>query len=368
MKLRTRLFLSVGLVFCIVFILSLIFEIYLTDKKIDTAEKKLREELIEKKGQGSLTLDEQLNFNKKATEDLVHALSLNLRVAAIISLILVLYILNFLAKKITKPISLLAKATNNVAAGRLQDIELPQLAKDHNDEIAMLCNSFEQMVKGLQEKEKVKGVLNKLVSPEIASEVLKGKIHLGGEEKKVTILFADIRDFTHLSSTMQPHEVVEMLNTCMTKVSHVIDEFGGVIDKYVGDEVMALYGVPIDKEDSALKAIFTGLKMVDVLKKWNEERQKKGLPKIEMGIGIHTGIVVVGNMGAENRLNYTVIGSNVNLAARLCGKASKMQILISKETLDESQAKEQLIVEPLSPMSLKGFDEKIEVYAIRGRK
>jgi len=228
----------------------------------------------------------------------------------------------------------------------------------------VLFDSFGNMIKGLKEKEKVKGILNKVVSPEIAEEISKGQVHLGGEEKKITVLFADIRNFTGMTSGMPPTEVVEMLNTCMTKISHVIDDFGGVIDKYVGDEVMALFGAPLEKEDSTLKAVQSGLKMVEVLQKWNEERERQGLQPVEMGIGIHTGVVLVGNMGAENRLNYTVIGSNVNLAARMCAIADRGEVLISKDTLEEIHVKEHIEVEELPPTELKGFEESVILYRV----
>lgn len=150
----------------------------------------------------------------------------------------------------------------------------------------------------------------------------------------------------------------------MTKISHVIDQHGGVIDKYVGDEVMALFGAPIDHGDSALRAIMSALEMVRVLQDWNEERSKEGLFKVEMGIGIHSGVALAGNMGAENRLNYTVIGSSVNLASRLCGIAQGMQILISKETLQEPHVQEKVVVKELPPTQLKGFEGKISIYQV----
>ena len=108
------------------------------------------------------------------------------------------------------------------------------------------------MVKGLKEKEKVRGVLNKLVSKEIAEETLKGHVQLGGEEKHVTVFFADIRHFTAMTEKMDPKQVIKIVNKCMTKVSNLIDQRGGVIDKYVGDEVMALFGAPIQKENSVM--------------------------------------------------------------------------------------------------------------------
>ncbi|MDN3505643.1 MAG: adenylate/guanylate cyclase domain-containing protein [Simkaniaceae bacterium] len=291
----------------------------------------------------------------------IKSISFNMRIIALFALGLVLLLLHRVARRITKPITQLARATGDVGKGKLEDIELPEVPKGRHDEIATLCASFSEMIKGLQEKEKVKGVLNKVVSPEIAEEIMKGQIHLGGEEKKITVFFADIRNFTHMSLNKAPAEVIEMLNTCMTKIAHEVDNFGGVIDKFVGDEVMALFGAPLEKEDSALNAIQCAQEIIRVLKEWNAEREEP----VEMGIGIHTGVVLVGNMGAENRLNYTVIGTNVNLAARMCSTAKGMEILVSSETLKEPHVQESIQVEELPPTELKGFDTSIVLYRVK---
>lgn len=307
-----------------------------------------------------------ISFLDESTYSIIKKISWNMRAIALGALIVVLYLLHVISKRITKPVTELSVAAAQVAAGKLEEVSLPKRPKGDNDEVAILCDTFTDMVTGLEEKVKMKGVLDKVVSQDIAQEILKGNIHLGGEERKVTVLFADIRNFTAMSEKMAPHEVIGMLNSCMTKVAHVVDEHGGVIDKFIGDKVMALFGAPIDHGDSAHQAILCALKMIETLKSWNVERQAQGLPKIEMGIGIHTGIMLVGNMGAENRLNYTVIGSNVNLAERLCERAKGMQILISRETLKEPHVEDSVIAHEIGEEILKGFDEKIPLFEIEG--
>lgn len=158
------------------------------------------------------------------SERVIDSIRLNTHISGLIALLIAIVILHNISRSITKPIIQLANATKDVAEGRLEDVQLSLPPQKHNDEIAVLCHSFDEMVKGLIEREKVKGVLNKVVSSEIAQEILKGSIHLGGEEKRVTVLFADIRDFTKMTQTMQPQDVIELLNTCMTKISQVIDK------------------------------------------------------------------------------------------------------------------------------------------------
>jgi class 3 adenylate cyclase len=296
-------------------------------------------------------------------------LSYQLLLATLALLGIALIILGFLSKKITKPIIMLAKATEGVVQGNYSNIDLPQVDPQEKDELSTLTLSFAKMIKGLQDKERIRGMLDKVVSKEIASEILKkGAVSLGGESKIVTILFADIRGFTSLTEYLDPQEVILLLNHYMTSMTNIIELEGGVIDKYVGDAIMALYGAPVEMVDGAMRAIKTAILMIQKLKAWNEERTVKGLPIIEIGIGIHTGKVVAGNMGADTRLNYTVLGANVNFASRLCSAAKPMQIRISKEALNTSGLKGQLDVEELEPFIYKGFSEPIVAYAVKGFK
>lgn len=307
---------------------------------------------------------ELLNSINRASKLLIKRISSNVRYAGIGCLAIVLLILHYIARSITGPITRLAQATTEVAKGRLDSIEPPPKKRKSADEVESLYHSFYEMVKGLKEKEKVRGVLNKVVSPEIAKEALAGNLHLGGEEREATVLFADVRNFTGITERMSPHEVIELLNGCMTKVSHQIDEHKGVIDKYVGDEVMAIFGLPVALDNAAEQAIDAALAMRQVLNEWNSERKTQGLPEVVMGYGIHTGQVLAGNMGAENRLNYTVLGSNVNLAARLCSFAEPGHVLISKETYDKILSKDKYSFELIQNVDLKGFSHGFEIYKV----
>lgn len=302
---------------------------------------------------------------KKDAERLISRISLQMRIGAFVGLIIVLIFLSQIAKRITQPISVLAKASADVKEGKLQEVHIPELKKSsEKNEVDILYKSFTEMVDGLKEKERVRGVLNKVVSQEIADEILKSETHLGGEEKLVTVFFADVRNFTAITEKMSPQEVIQFLNECMTKVSNIIDSFGGVIDKYVGDEVMALFGAPLLKPESTQKAVLCAIEIQKSLMSWNENRVKENLPKVEMGIGIHRGNMLAGNMGAENRLNYTVLGSNVNQGARLCSLAKAGEILISKEVFEDEQVRAEIKVEKKENISLEGFSEQFEVYKV----
>lgn len=293
---------------------------------------------------------------------IVQKLSTDMRVIAIVGLFLFALLVNTLIKRIIAPIILLVEETHKVGAGQLDKIVIPE--PNGYDEMVDLCASFTQMIQDMQEKEKVKGVLNKVVSTEIAKEILKGNVHLGGEEQCVTVFFADIRHFTQMSQKLSPKEVIDLLNGCMTEVSQAVDDFGGVIDKYVGDGVMALFGAPVKQEDSALRAILCASETVEKLALWNKKRENQGLQPVQMGFGLHYGNVLVGNMGAENRLSYTVIGNNVNLAARICGAAEGMQILITPAVWEAPQVQEHIVAEPVPSIPLKGYDTPVRVLRV----
>ncbi|MFN0065143.1 MAG: adenylate/guanylate cyclase domain-containing protein [Chlamydiales bacterium] len=285
----------------------------------------------------------------------------------IISLVVIALIL-FTVSRITlrvaiRPIVKLAAATEYIVAGRYEEVQLPNVGK-RRDEVAILTHSFEEMVRGLQEKEKIRGVLDKVVSKDVANEILKSQIHLGGEDRVVSTLFGDIRGFTQMTEKLSPQKTIEILNGCMTKITRVIEGEGGVIDKFVGDAIMAIYGAPVTHPEHPLRAVSSGVLILKALTKWNQERIAAGEPAVEMGIGINTGVVVAGNMGAEDRLNYTVLGKNVNISARLCALAKPGQLIISEFTYEEPKIKDSFFIEPLPSVMLKGFSEPFRIYHV----
>ncbi len=291
--------------------------------------------------------------------ELVKKISINLLLVTFAVFLIALLMLARISKYFTRPITQLAHASEEIGIGHLTNLELPKVA-NRKDEIAVLTHSFEGMVIALQDREKIRGALNKVVSKEVATQILKSKIELGGEERVTTLLFSDIRNFTPLSNKFTPKELIQMLNQYMTHMCHIIDLNHGVVDKFVGDEIMALYGAPLEMEDQADRALLTAKKMIHDLKKWNAAHEKP----LEIGIGIHTGAVCAGNMGAENRLNYTVIGANVNLASRMCAAAKPMQILVTKDTIEALTEPQQFTFKEIPPMRLKGFDEPITLYEL----
>ncbi|MGB4246904.1 MAG: adenylate/guanylate cyclase domain-containing protein, partial [Pseudohongiellaceae bacterium] len=225
----------------------------------------------------------------------------------------------FLARSVTRPVLDLATRVKRIEAGDYgQAVQVSS-----RDEIGELAKSVNNMATGLAEKEKVRDLLGKVVSHEIAEELLSKKIELGGEEKIVTVLFADIKGFTSLCENTPPEKVLTLLNSYLSEITGVIERHHGVVDKYTGDSVMALFGAPLSRDNDAQNAIRTALAVQQAMAALNQTNRAAGLAEIEAGIGVHTGLVVAGNLGSQNRLNYTVIGDSVNLSARLEGLTRK---------------------------------------------
>lgn len=287
-------------------------------------------------------------------------------VMIIISLIIIIFVLSRVISAITKPINDLAEATALVSDRKLSDISLNKSYKKRKDEVGTLYNSFAQMIHTMMEGEKVRGLLNKVVSKQVAEKILKEGVQLGGELRTLTVLFCDIRNFTSITEKMDPQEVIIMLNECLTLLSGIIDDFEGVIDKYEGDKIMTLFGAPITTNDHQLQAVLCAIEMQNALALWNQTREQNGFCKLEVGIGIHTGEAVAGNVGAENHLSYTVLGHIVNLSSRLCDFARARETLITQETLEP--IKEFIEYKENPPQKFKGISERVVTYSVIKKK
>ena len=216
------------------------------------------------------------------------------------------------------------------------------------------------LVAQVQKEVETRASLSRFLSAAAVEEVLSGrmKVNMAGQNAEVTVLFADIRGFTTMSGQMPPEEIVRFLNAFFGEAVDAVEKNGGVVDKFIGDCVMALWGAVDQREDGARKAIAAALEIVQRAGKITV----KGVP-LEVGVGINTGPAVVGAIGAARRLDYTAIGATVNLAARLCGIAQTGQVLVTSDTL--MRAGPGVIHEPNEAVILKGIDMPIVPYTIR---
>lgn len=228
-----------------------------------------------------------------------------------------------------------------------------------------LAYSYRFILEG-RNKEKIKNAMGKYISRDVMQNVVKDidSLKLGGKRANVTVLFADIRGFTSMSEKMSAEEVSVILNEYFTEIEPIISRHNGVINKFIGDAVMAIFGEPIQDKDHAINSVKCANEMLKKVKELQEKWINEGKPKIEIGVGINTGEVFVGNIGSEIRLEYTVIGDVVNLASRIesYNKVYKTNFLISATTYDKVRNIADVI--KISEVSIRGKSKKLDIYEV----
>lgn len=273
------------------------------------------------------------------------------------ALAVALLLILLLSRGLTKPIHDLVKATDLIRQGDY-DVVVPVQSKD---EVGQLAISFNEMAEGLRLNQKYQRLLSQVTDRMVAEQLINNsEAALGGELREVSVLFCDIRGFTTLTAGMPPHDVISLLNEHMTALTSLVHQDSGVVDKFVGDMVMALFGAPFAYGDDAFRAAQCALRMVEI----RDQLNRSGRWQFQVGIGLATGTVVAGCMGSSERLDYTVLGDRVNLASRLCSSAGEGCILIDDTTRDLlGDAAEVEVVEGLA---LKGFPEGVTAYRLIG--
>ncbi|MGH7325996.1 MAG: adenylate/guanylate cyclase domain-containing protein [Candidatus Rokuibacteriota bacterium] len=272
-------------------------------------------------------------------------------------------ILGFLvARRFTRPITALTAGVSRVAGG-----DLSQTLPVHSqDEVGRLTAAFNAMLEGLRQRDFIRDTFGRYVSPEVARTLLESPegLRLGGEKRVVTILMADLRGYTRFAEQGDPAWVMEVLNGYLARMTEVIIEYGGTINEFIGDAIFAVFGAPLAHADHAERAAAAALAMQRAMADINREHASRGLPRFEMGIGVNTGEAVVGNIGSEQRAKYAVVGSAVNVAARVEGSTVGGQVFLSAATYDSIRD----LAEAAPPVSVevKGLSEALLLYELHG--
>lgn len=264
---------------------------------------------------------------------------------------------------IVQPIKTLVRGALEIGRGNFRQ----RIKVRSKDEIGDLVIAFNKMAQGLLERELIKDAFKKYVSPQVAYEIFKDpnrySLSLKGERRRVVVLFADIRGFLPLSERFKPEGVVELLNSYFTRLTKIIFEYDGTVDKYIGDCLMAVFGAPVSHPDDPERAIRVSLDIQSAIEELNKEREEEEKEKIGVGIGIHSGEAVVGNIGSPERLDYTVIGDCVNLASRIQKLAKPGEVVISEEVYQA--IKEKFEVEPIPEVTVQGKTQPLRLYKVR---
>ena len=219
-----------------------------------------------------------------------------------------------------------------------------------------------------REKRFIRGAFARYINEDVLDELLSDpeKLELGGENATLTVLFSDIRGFTSLSEKLAPNEVVALLNEYLTAMVDIVFEYHGTLDKFIGDAVMAFWGAPIKTADHAASAVRAGLAMLAKAQELRTKWLAEGKPALEIGIGINTAEITVGNIGSSRSQSYTVIGDGVNLASRLesLNKTYHTHLIISEFTY--AQVRDQVEARLLDDVQVKGKEQSVKIYEVTG--
>lgn len=285
-------------------------------------------------------------------------------IVSVLLMIIAFIITISLSKLILNPLKNLTEASKRIQKGDYKS----RVGIVTSDELGELADSFNDMADSLAEKEFMRDTFGKVVDPEVRDYLMSGAGKaslgeaLGGETREVSVLFCDIRSFTAMSEKMAAADVVSLLNRYFTALGKCITNHHGIINKYIGDAIMAIFGAPVASQNSAEDAFEAALDMRLALEKINKDFAADGLPELKFGIGIHTGPVFAGTIGAENRMEYTVIGDTVNTASRLeslC-KTYSTDLLISESSAEKIDDKHKLKF--VADAQIRGKTEAMKVY------
>jgi adenylate cyclase len=311
------------------------------------------------------SLDEKLAPARETERHLLLVAVGSLLVAALLSIAF--------ARRLTEPILALVGHTRRIARGdyRVQNTSY------RDDELGRLAEAFDQMSLGLAERDRVlverdrmRDLLEKNVSPEVAAQLIRDGATLDGEEREVTVLFADLRGFTTLSEQLAARDMFKLLNRYLDRMSGAIEAQGGVIDKFIGDAIMALFGAPVPQGDAADRAITAARDMERALAELNADLAAEGRAPLAIGVGINTARVLAGYIGSDRRLNYSVIGDGVNVASRLQSLTRtaeyRTNIIVSAATLRAARGVDGggIATRPLGTVPVKGRAEPVEIFAV----
>ncbi|MEN8205703.1 MAG: adenylate/guanylate cyclase domain-containing protein [Pseudomonadota bacterium] len=267
-----------------------------------------------------------------------------------------------MGRRITQPIDKLVNASRVIGNGEYSF----RFKEQRKDELGLLMEAFNEMAEGMLEKSQVKSALSRYVSPGVAKQILSNLDNVGLSGKRIegSVLFADISGFTSISEKTKAEELVSMLNryfsliTCACAMNH------GIVDKYMGDGVMLVFGTPEADKDHAFHAISCALLMQKLITHENSQREAIGQFPVQFRVGINTGSMLAGNMGSHERMEYTVVGDTVNLASRLCGITNSGQIVISREMYTRDDISGRVLAGEYQSIRLRGISQPVSTYLV----
>lgn len=271
-----------------------------------------------------------------------------------------------MSRHLSKPIHSLVSASKAIGEGNFQY----RLNERRNDEIGELACAFNQMAHGLLKKAQVEDVFSRYVSSNVAKQILENldEVELGGKHVEASVLFADIVGFTSISEKLPPEEITEILNEYFTYISSIADIYNGHIDKFMGDCAMVVFGVPKESPDHSYNAIACAIMIREAVAKINRIRLSQNKIAIHFKFGINTGTMIAGNLGSNDRMEYTVIGDPVNIASRLASIAESDQIIVLEEFYYQKQIEQRVLANKYKIIRVRGKEDTVSTWLVEGIK
>lgn len=312
--------------------------------------------------QGVVAGHAMVSFSEEAlAKSIQHTISA-IAAATILMIILGVIIAFIMGDRLSQPIHRLMDASKAIGSGNYGY----RISERRNDEIGYLTSAFNDMAKGLLEKSQVENAFSRYVSPNVAKQILSNldAVHLGGKHVEGSVLFADIVGFTSMSEKLPPDEVANLLNEYFSYIAMVSHLYRGTIDKYMGDCAMIVFGIPDNDEDHKFNAIACAVMIQRMVERLNARRVRDGKYPVYFRIGVNSGLMLAGNMGSPERMQYTVVGEAVNLASRLHSVADKGQVVITEPFYKDSDINWRVMAQKHKSIQLRGIAEPVSTYIV----
>ncbi len=304
-----------------------------------------------------------VSFSKRAMTQALQQTVQAVAAAMVLMILLGVAVSVYMGRRLSRPIHNLMDASRAIDSGDYSY----RIQERRDDEIGYLIEAFNSMADSLVEKRQVESVFSRFVSPTVAQEILNNLEHvtLGGKHVEATAVFADIVGFTSIAEKLSPDEVASLLNEYFTYIAQATAAYGGTVDKYMGDCAMLIFGAPERDPEHRFHAVACAVLIQKLAERLNQQRQQLGLFPVHFRIGINSGLMLAGNMGAQDRMQYTVVGDAVNLAARLHNVAGQGEIVISELLYQAPDVCERIIAREAGSIKLRGKSEPVTTYLVR---
>ncbi|MBN1102423.1 MAG: adenylate/guanylate cyclase domain-containing protein, partial [Deltaproteobacteria bacterium] len=293
-------------------------------------------------------------------QTLLSRMQTGLAVNAVIFMGVGIWVTFLVSSNLTRPLREIIRVLQGVRNGQFDR----RVRVTSNDEIGYTGDVINEMNQGLMERDFIKETFGKYVASEIRDEILAGRVPLDGEMKQVSVLFADLRDFTPMVEANPPKEVVKIINGYFREMSEAIQNHHGLVLQFIGDEIEAVFGAPLARPDHPVLAVEAALEMQERLRTLNEDLKGRGYRPLSHGIGIHTGEALAANIGSPERLSYALVGDTVNLASRLQGLNKELGTEIILSAATRAHLGDRLPLVPLPPTKVKGKSHSVEIFSV----